>query len=42
VSSITYPLPSTATWAASDAVAYGYDNAAQLTSVTDFNGLCRA
>jgi RHS repeat-associated protein len=38
VSSITYPLPSTATWATSDAVTYGYDNADQLTSVTDFNG----
>jgi RHS repeat-associated protein len=38
VSSITYPLPSTATWATSDTVSYGYDNADQLNSVTDFNG----
>jgi len=35
---ITYPLPSTATWATSDTVTYGYDNADDLTSVTDFNG----
>ena len=35
---ITYPLPSTATWAQSDTVSYGYDNADKLTSVTDFNG----
>jgi trimeric autotransporter adhesin len=33
---ITYPLPSTATWAATDTVNYGYDKADQLTSVTDF------
>jgi RHS repeat-associated protein len=38
VSSITYPLPSSATWATSDTVSYGYDNADLLTSVTDFNG----
>jgi RHS repeat-associated protein len=36
--SITYPLPSTATWATSDTVSYGYDHADLLTSVTDFNG----
>jgi RHS repeat-associated protein len=35
---ITYPLPSTATWATSATVSYGYDNADLLTSVTDFNG----
>jgi RHS repeat-associated protein len=38
VTGITYPLPSTATWATTDTVAYGYDNADELTSVTDFNG----
>src|SRR5262249_14963277 len=38
VSSITYPLPPTATAATTDAVNYGYDNADRLTSVTDFNG----
>ena len=38
VSGITYPLPATATWASTDSVAYGYDNAGQLDSVTDFNG----
>jgi RHS repeat-associated protein len=35
---VTYPLPATATWAKSDSVTYGYDNADQLTSFTDFNG----
>jgi RHS repeat-associated protein len=35
---ITYPLPSTASWAPADTVNYGYDNADELTSVTDFNG----
>jgi YD repeat-containing protein len=34
---ITYPLPSGATWAASPSVTYGYDHAGLLTSVTDFN-----
>jgi len=38
VTSITYPLPPSATWAASGTVSYGYDNADRLTSVTDFNG----
>jgi RHS repeat-associated protein len=38
VTGITYPLPSTATWATGDTVTYGYDDADQLTSVTDFNG----
>ncbi len=38
VASITYPLPSTATWATSDKVSYSYDNADRLASVTDFNG----
>jgi RHS repeat-associated protein len=36
--SVTYPLPATATWATSDTVTYGYDNAGLMTSVTDFNG----
>ena len=35
---ITYPLPSTATWATTDTVGYGYDDADELASVTDFNG----
>jgi RHS repeat-associated protein len=35
---ITYPLPSTATWATTDTVTYGYDKADVLDSVTDFNG----
>jgi trimeric autotransporter adhesin len=38
VTSITYPLPATATWTTTDTVSYGYDNADLLTSVTDFNG----
>jgi RHS repeat-associated protein len=38
VTGISYPLPSTATWATSDTVSYGYDEADELTSVTDFNG----
>jgi RHS repeat-associated protein len=37
VTGITYPLPSTASWATSATVAYGYDNADRLTSVNDFN-----
>jgi RHS repeat-associated protein len=37
VTAINYPLPSTESWATSNAVTYGYDNADQLTSVTDFN-----
>ena len=37
VTGITYPLPSSATWATTDTVGYGYDNADRLTSVTDFN-----
>jgi len=37
VTGITYPLPSTATWATTDTVTNGYDNADELTSVTDFN-----
>jgi RHS repeat-associated protein len=35
---ITYPLGSSATWASTDTVAYTYDHADQLASVTDFNG----
>jgi RHS repeat-associated protein len=39
VTAITYPLPSAATWNdGNDTVSYGYDNADELTSVTDFNG----
>lgn len=37
-SSITYPLPTSASWATSDTVNYGYDHADQLSSVTDFSG----
>ena len=37
VTEITYPLPSGASWASTDTVGYGYDNADLLTSVTDFN-----
>jgi RHS repeat-associated protein len=35
---ITYPLPASATWAATDTVSYGYNNADLRTSATDFNG----
>jgi YD repeat-containing protein len=35
---VTYPLPSTATWASTRTVSYAYDNAGQLTGITDFNG----
>jgi len=38
VTGITYPLGSGATWAGTDTVAYTYDHADQLASVTDFNG----
>jgi RHS repeat-associated protein len=38
ISNIGYPLPSSATWATSNIVTYGYDNADTLTSVTDFTG----
>ena len=37
VTGITYPLPVTATWAATSTVSYGYDNADELASATDFN-----
>jgi RHS repeat-associated protein len=36
--SLGYPLPAAATWATSDSISYGYDNADRLTSVTDFTG----
>lgn len=36
--SVSYPLPATATWASTDAVTYGYSNADVLNSVTDFAG----
>ena len=35
---ITYPLGSGATWASTNTVAYTYDHADQMASVTDFNG----
>jgi RHS repeat-associated protein len=35
---ITYPLPSTATWATTSTVTYAYDKAGALGSVTDLNG----
>jgi RHS repeat-associated protein len=34
----TYPLPSSATWATTHTVTYGYNKANLLASVTDFNG----
>jgi RHS repeat-associated protein len=37
-SAVTYPLPSTATWASTRTVSYTYDNAGLLATVTDFNG----
>ncbi len=36
--SITYPLGTGATWASSQTVSRGYDEAGNLTSVSDFNG----
>jgi RHS repeat-associated protein len=38
LTSITYPLPTSATWATSDTVNYTVDDANYLTSVTDFTG----
>ena len=35
---VTYPLPSTATWATSDTISYSYDHAGYPASITDFNG----
>jgi RHS repeat-associated protein len=35
---VTYPLPATATWAASSTVTYTYDKADTLAAVTDLNG----
>jgi RHS repeat-associated protein len=35
---VTYPLPSSAIWPTTDTVGYGFDNADELISVTDFNG----
>jgi YD repeat-containing protein len=37
VTGINYPLPGTHSWAATTTVTYGYDNADQLTGVTDFS-----
>ena len=36
-SSITYPLGAGATWATSNTISYGHDNADELNSITDFN-----
>jgi RHS repeat-associated protein/uncharacterized repeat protein (TIGR02059 family) len=36
-SGITYPLGAGATWATTDTVTYGYDNADELNAITDFN-----
>ena len=36
--SVTYPLPASATWATSATVGYGYDHAGLLSSITDFTG----
>lgn len=38
VTSIAYPLPAAATWASSDKVTLSYDDAGNLSAVTDFNG----
>jgi RHS repeat-associated protein len=35
--SVTYPLGSGAAWASSDTVGHGYDDAGNMTSVSDFN-----
>jgi RHS repeat-associated protein len=37
-SAITYPLGAGASWATSDTVSYGYDDAGELNAITDFNG----
>ena len=37
--SITYPLPTTTnTWVTSPVISYGYDNAGNITDVSDFTG----
>jgi RHS repeat-associated protein len=36
--SITYPLPASATWASTSTVNYAYDHAGLLTGITGFNG----
>jgi RHS repeat-associated protein len=38
VASVTYPLPSTASWATTDAISYGYTKSDIMNQVTDFNG----
>jgi RHS repeat-associated protein len=35
---LTYPLGADAGWASGDTINYGYDNADELASITDFNG----
>jgi RHS repeat-associated protein len=37
-SSITYPLPASASWATTSIVSYGYNHSDVLNSATDFNG----
>jgi RHS repeat-associated protein len=38
VTGLTYPLPSTATWASSSTVTFAYATLGRLSGVTDFNG----
>jgi YD repeat-containing protein len=38
VTSITYPLPASATWASSDTVTLSYHDPGNVSAVTDFNG----
>jgi RHS repeat-associated protein len=38
LTTLTYPLGAAATWATGDTVSYGYDNADELNSISDFNG----
>ncbi len=38
VTGVAYPLPAATTWASTNLVSYGYDEADKLNSVTDFNG----
>ncbi|HVB42381.1 MAG TPA: RHS repeat-associated core domain-containing protein, partial [Streptosporangiaceae bacterium] len=38
LTALTYPLPASATWATTSTVAYGYNHADVLNSVTDFTG----
>jgi RHS repeat-associated protein len=38
ITTLTYPLPTSAVWATSDTVTYAYDKSDRLDSVADFNG----